>query len=267
MRKRSTLIVAMAVAAITAVVASSALAGPIGAPVGSSNGNSQAIGAVIAPKKLYKKIFTPGTLEVTTKLTTSSPSGFPNPTTHVVIDFDKNAKVFSKGVPTCNASSLQNTSTEVALQKCESAKIGEGTGQALISAGGKLLPAPATVTAFNGVPKGGKTVVLLHTYATTPVQTTLVLTGVVSNYNKEGYGPRLDVEVPLIAGGAGALTDFNVKINKKYRYKGEPVSFISAKCPASKKLKVRSVFTFLDGQTSNPVYTQSCAQKPEPKKK
>ena len=33
------------------------------------------------------------------------------------------------------------------------------------------------------------------------MQTTLVLTGVVKNYNKQGYGPRLDVEVPLIAGG------------------------------------------------------------------
>lgn len=267
MRKRSTLIVAMAVAAITAIVASSALAGPVGAPVAASDGNSQAIGAVIAPKKLYKKIFTPGTLEVTTQLTTSAATGFPSPTTHVVIDFDKNAKVFSKGVPTCNSALLQNTSTEVALQKCGAAKIGGGTGQAVINLGGRLVPAPATVTAFNGVPKGGKTVVLLHTYATTPVQTTLVLTGVVSNYNKEGYGPRLDVEVPLIAGGQGALTDFNVKINKKYKYKGEPVSYIYGKCPASKKLKVRSTFTFLDGQTSNPTYTQSCAQKPEPKKK
>jgi hypothetical protein len=266
MRKRSTLIVALAVAAITAVVASSAIAGPVGAPVASSDGNSQAIGAILAPKKLYKNTFTPGTLEVTTQLTSSAPSGFPSPTNHVVIDFDKNAKVFSKGVPTCNSSLLQNTSTEVALQKCGSAKIGTGTGQAVISLGGRLVPAPATVTAFNGVPKGGKTVVLLHTYATTPVQTTLVLTGVVSNYNKEGYGPRLDVEVPLIAGGSGALTDFNVKINKKYKYKGEPASFIYAKCPASKKLKLRSTFTFVDGQTSNPTYTQSCAQKPEPKK-
>lgn len=267
MRKRSILIVGLAVAATTAIVASVAIAGPVGAPVSAADGNSQAIGAVLGPSKLYKKVFTPGTLEVTTQLSTSAASGFPSPTTHVVIDFDKNAKVFSKGVPTCSPELLQNTSTEVALQKCGSAKIGAGTGQAVISAGGKLLPAPATVTAFNGKPVGGKTVVLLHTYATTPVQTTLVLVGTVTNYNKEGYGPRLDVEVPLIAGGAGALTDFNVKISKKYKYKGEPVSFISAKCPNSKKLKVRSTFTFLDGQTSNPVYSQKCTQKPEPKTK
>ena len=79
--------------------------------------------------------------------------------------------------------------------------------------------------------------------------------------------PRLDLEVPLIAGGQGALTDFNVKISKKYKYKGNPVSFISSKCPNSKKLKARAQFTFLDGQTSTPTTTQTCTQKPEPKKK
>ncbi|MDX6626299.1 MAG: hypothetical protein QOE56_1288 [Solirubrobacterales bacterium] len=267
MRKRPTLIVGLAVAITAAIVASAAMAGPVGAPVASSDGNSQAIGAVIGPKKLYKKIFTPATLEVTTKLTTSAPGGFPSPTTHVVIDFDKNAKIFTKGIPTCDPAALQSTSTEVALQKCASAKIGSGTAQAVIKVGENLVPAPATVTAFMGVPSGGKPVVLLHTYTTTPAQTTIVLIGKVSNYNKEGYGPRLDVEVPLIAGGNGALLEFNVKIDKKYKYKGEPVSFISAKCPSSKKLKLRSVFTFRDGQTTNPTYLQKCAQKPEPKKK
>jgi hypothetical protein len=118
------------------------------------------------------------------------------------------------------------------------------------------------VTAFNGVPQGGKPVILLHTYGTTPVQTTLVLTGKVSNLNKEGFGPRLDVEVPLIAGGTGALIYFNAKIDHKYKYKGKPVSYISAKCPSSKKLKYRSVFTFHDGQTSDPTYSQTCKQNP-----
>jgi hypothetical protein len=122
------------------------------------------------------------------------------------------------------------------------------------------------VTAFNGVPNGGKPVVILHTYGTSPIQTTLVLVGTVTTTNKEGYGPRLDLEIPKIAGGTGALTDFQVTIAKKYKYKGKPASFISAKCPNSKKLKTRSVFTFKDGQTSNPTYKQTCTQKPEPKK-
>lgn len=261
MRKRSTLIVGLAVAAATAIVASVAIAGPVGAPVATKDGNSQAVGAVITPKKLPKKTFAPANLEVTTKLTTTAASGVPNPTVNVVIDFDKNATIFTKGIPTCDPAKLQNTSTEVAKQQCGKAEIGKGTAEALLPVGEKVFPAAQIVTAFNGIPQGGKPVVILHSYGTTPVQTTLVLVGTVEKLNKEGYGPRLNVNVPLIAGGAGALTYFNVKIDKKYKYKGKPVSFLSAKCPSSKKLKTRSVFTFKDGETSNPTYQQSCKQK------
>ena len=74
-----------------------------------------------------------------------------------------------------------------------------------------------TITAFNGVPAGGKPVILLHTYSQTPVQTTLILVGTVSNLNKEGFGPRLDVEIPLIAGGQGAITGFHVNIFKTFK--------------------------------------------------
>ena len=63
--------------------------------------------------------------------------------------------------------------------------------------------------------------ILLHTYSESPIQTTLVLVGAVSNLNKEGYGPRLDVTIPLIAGGQGAITGFHVKIFKKFTLQGQ----------------------------------------------
>ncbi len=260
MRKRSTLLVSLLVAAATAIAASVAMAG---APATSPDGNAQAIDAVIAPKKLSKSKWTPGSLKVTTTLSNQSKAnGVPVPTVHVLLDFDKNAKIFTKGIPTCNPSKIQNVSTEIALRECGRAKIGSGKAKALIPVGEQVFVADQTVTAFNGTPKGGKPTILLHTYGTKPTVTTLVLNGTVTNLNgKEGYGPRLDLEVPKIAGGAGALTNFTVTINKKYRYKGKPASYISAKCPKSKKLKVRSVFTFLDGQSSKPTDVGTCAQK------
>jgi hypothetical protein len=258
MRKRPFLIIGSAIALIAAIAASAALAG---APVTGADGNSQAIDVKIGPKKLSKTKLTPATLEVTTKVTTSNPTGVPSPATRVVVDFDKNAKLFTKGLPTCTAAQLQNVSTEVAKQNCGKAEIGSGHAAAVLPVGGKVFPVAQEVTAFNGVPQGGKPTVLLHTYGTTPIQTTLVLNGVVSNYNKEGYGPRLDVEVPLLAGGAGALLEFNVKINKKFTYKGEQKSFISAKCPNNKKLKARGAFTFKDGESITAYSKQSCQQK------
>ena len=104
--------------------------------------------------------------------------------------------------------------------------------------------------------------VLLQAYGQAPVQTTQVLTGVVSKYNKEGYGPRLTVAIPLIAGGGGALTEFHATIFKKYRYKGKERSYVSATCK-SKKLKARGKFVFKDGESLTPTLTGKCTQKPD----
>lgn len=263
MRKRSFPAVATAFAVAAAVTASAAFAGPT---VSGPDGNTQSIETVIAPKQLPKKTFAPATLKVVAKTsTTTAPNGVPSPSTNAVIDFDKGAKIFAKGLPTCNPALLQNVSTEIAEEKCGSAKIGSGVAHALLPTGSRVYEIEQTVTAFNGVPQGGKPTVLLHSYGTTPIQTTLVLVGVVSNYNKEGFGPRLNVTIPLIAGGTGAIKDFTVTINKKWKYKGKPASFINGEC-VNKKFKTRSVFSYKDGTSLEALHTQSCTQKPEPKK-
>ena len=253
MRRSPFLIVAI----VALAAATAAFAGPV---VNGPDGNTQSIDSLITPKKLSKTKFTPGTLSVTTLTTsTTDPSGVPVPAIHATIDFDKNATLFTKGLPTCDPAKLQNQSTENAERICGKAKIGSGHAIAYLRSS-KVYEIPQTVTAFNGVPKGGKPTVILHTYGTTPLQVSLVLVGTVTRINKEGYGPRLDLEVPLIAGGTGALKEFQVKISKKWRYKGEQRSFISAKCPNSKKLKARGAFTYRDGQSLTAFSTQTCKQ-------
>jgi hypothetical protein len=257
MHKRPALIVGLAAVLVAAIVASAAFAGPT---VTGADGNTQSVDVVI-PKNLSKTKPTPVTLKVTTKTTTTTnPNGVPSPAVRAVVDFDKNASLYTKGVPTCDPAKLQSTSTEAALAACGNAKIGSGSGSALLPVGTKVFAEPTVITAFNGVPVGGKPVVLLHAYGSAPVQTTLVLNGVVSSYNKEGFGPRLDVEIPKIAGGTGAITDFTVTINKKYTYKGQKRSYVSAKCPNSKKLKARATFTYVDGESLTATSQQSCKQ-------
>lgn len=264
MHRRFILIASLAALVAIAIPVSAAMGGET---VTGPDGNTQSIEATISPKALYKKTSSPGSLFVDVKTgTTGSATGAPSPAVHDVIDFDQNLALVTKGLPTCNASKLQNTSTEAAEQACRSAIIGKGEATTLLPLS-VLYTEPTKVTAFNGVPQGGKPVVLLHAYGTSPVQTTLVLVGVVSNYGKEGYGPRLDVTVPPIAGGSGAITDFHVTIKKSWTYKGKKMSFINAKCPASKKLKYRGAFTFKDGVTLTATHTQPCTPKAEPKKK
>jgi hypothetical protein len=257
--RRRPLLIALVAALVAAIAATAAWAGPT---VNGPNGNTQSIDSQIRPKKLSKTKYTPGSLEVTTLTTsTTDPSGVPVPAIHATLDFDRNARIYTKGLATCDPGKLQSQSTEVAERVCGKAKIGSGHATAYLRAG-KVYEVPQTVTAFNGVPKGGTPVVILHTYGTTPLQVSLVLEGTVTNYNKEGYGPRLDLNVPLIAGGTGALKEFNVKIDKKWRFKGVKRSFISAKCPNSKKLKARGEFTYRDGESLTALAKQSCKQAP-----
>lgn len=256
MRRRPFLIAAIAVLAVS-IAATAAWAGPT---VVGPNGNTQSIDSQIRPKKLSKTKFTPGTLKVRTFTTsTTDPAGVPSPAVHATIDFDRNARLYTKGLPTCNSGKLQSQSTEVAERVCGRAKIGSGKAIAYLRAG-KVYEVPQTVTAFNGVPKGGRPVVILHTYGTTPLQVSLVLEGTVRNYNKEGYGPRLDLDIPLIAGGQGALKEFQVKIDRKWRYKGVKRSFISAKCPNKKTLKARGKFDYRDGESLTAYSKQTCKQ-------
>ena len=261
MQKRFSLIAGLAALVAISIPVSAAIAGET---VTGPDGNTQSIEASVSPKALYKKTAAPAALSVDVK--TGATSGIPSPAVHDVIDFDQNLSLATKGLPTCTAAKLQNTTTEAAEKVCGSAKIGSGAATTILPLG-TLYTEPTKVTAFNGAPQGGKPVVLLHAYGTSPLQTTLVLVGTVSKLGKEGYGPRLDVTVPPIAGGVGVITDFSVKIQKSWTYKGKKMSFVSAKCPASKKLKYRGAFTYSDGTTITATHTQACTPKAEPKKK
>jgi hypothetical protein len=210
MRKRLTFVLTGAIIAALAIAATAA------AVLTAPDGNTQEIAVSFKPKKLSKTVPTPVTLDVTTRtVSTTDPSGKPVPAVEAVIDFDKGASIQSKGYPTCAANKLENVSTEVGLEACKKAKIGGGTATALLPSSKGATPENLVVTAYNGKPQGSKPVVLLQAYGQVPVQVTQVLTGVVTKFNKEGFGPRLTIAIPLIAGGGGALTDFHASIFKK----------------------------------------------------
>lgn len=256
MRKGPTLALGAVTAALAAGLAAAATSPTLVAP----DGNTQSIGMTISPQRLPKAELAPITLDIRTKTTKqANPSEPPVPAVKAIIDFDKGLKIFSKGYPTCNAGDIQSDSTEAALEACKRAKIGTGDATALIRLEPKIFTEPTTVTAFNGRPQGGKPVILLHSYGQTPVQTTFVLVGVVTNFGKEGYGPRLTVNIPTIAGGAGALTEFHAKIFKKFTYKGKKRSYVSAAC-LTKRLKIRGKFIFKDGESLTPKTEQKCTQ-------
>lgn len=259
MRKR--LSIAVVLAALIAAVAAVSASGELSKTLTGPDGNTQNIKVNIAPKRLSATKQTPITLEVKTATsTTTNANGVPSPAIEAILDFDKELRIFTKGVPTCDRASIESTSTEEALQKCKKAKIGSGIAHALLPVGKQVFNVEQTVTAFNGKPEHGHPVILLHTYGTTPVTVTAVLAGPVTNFNKEGYGPRLDLTIPPFGGGQGALIDFQAKIKKLFKYKGKQQSYTSATCRTG-KLHNRGEFVFKDGESLTPKVTVSCKKK------
>jgi hypothetical protein len=255
MRKRLTLTLALAVATATALVASA-----FGVPT-APDGNTQTIRVEVSPRKLPKKQLAPAVLSVKTRTTsTTDPNGVPVPATRAFVDFDRGISLFTRGVPRCDAGKLQNTSTRAALALCGKAKVGAGNATVLLRVGEQVFIEKAAVTAFNGKPKGRHPVVLLHSFARSPVQVTLVLVGTVRNYRKQGFGTRLDISIPLLAGGSGAIASVEVAIRKKFRFRNRLRSYVEARC-LTKRFKSRGKFVFLDGQALTDHSVQRCVQR------
>ena len=104
-------------------------------------------------------------------------------------------------MPPARPAKLKSTLTATAERVCKEALIGNGRAEAEIalpeqapfSASGKLL-------IFNGAPKGGKQVLVLHVYAHVPAPTTFVTTAVICKA-KGKYGTTADVPSPRSSPG------------------------------------------------------------------
>jgi hypothetical protein len=256
MRKGLLLIAGWTVALVAITAGSMAFAATKSLP----NGNTQEFDLVIAPKALSKTKPTPISVKFIGDAGSTNRST-PIPSTKEIFDFDKSVAVYAKGLPVCKLSQIQNTTTEEAQKACGPAKIGSGNATAELPLGGdEVVPAPGKVLIFNGPTKGGMPTVLLHSYATVPAPQTLILTGTYSHYNKQGYGLRLTIPIPPLAGGVASMTKSLTKFDRKWTYKGQKRSYFTALCKSG-KLKSRASYTYQDGQKSEIPVTHSCTPR------
>jgi hypothetical protein len=196
-----------------------------------------------AKPKLDKKKFKGTSIEVTTTTSdAANPSGIPPKATRAVLVFDKkNMKFDPNAVPGCDPNSIENTTTQAALAACGDAQVGEGDAIASLSAAGTRRDFPATVTAFNdGSGKG----ILLHSRVD-QLGTTVVLKGSLT-------GTTLDVEVPPLAGGTGAIAQFHTVV--------EAGKYVQVRCK-KKEIKTTSTFTFSDAPQATAEDSQKCKRK------
>jgi hypothetical protein len=218
----------------------------------------------MSPSKQSKTKFGKGSLFIDTSTlsntnpgTPTNPGNVPKPTTNVKLTFPKDFKFTTTGLGQCKVS-LENTTTQSAIQLCKSSKVGGGSATACISGGASGVPCTNklafVVTAFNGKPKGGKPTLILHSRNDANSLTT-VLTGTLDQKKN-----TLNVPIPASVYQLATITDFKTTVGKNYSSKGKKYTYVSAKC-SSKNWTLNGQFSYVNDPTDSVSVSQACQQK------
>jgi hypothetical protein len=175
-----------------------------------------------SPTKLSKTKPTPISLNISGDIKTTDGSR-PPALQSFILETDKAGGINAKGVPTCKKGQLEATTTATAKKSCSKALIGTGTTDVVVEfPEQKPIPLHSELLVFNGGVSGGTTTILIHAYLSSPVASSIVTTVKVQKHVSGPYGLKSVATIPKIANGAGSVTNFTLKINKK--------GYLTAKC-------------------------------------
>ncbi|HEY8082402.1 MAG TPA: hypothetical protein VIE64_02445 [Solirubrobacterales bacterium] len=185
----------------------------------------------VTPKALPKNKLVPVTVNVSGQISAAD-GGHPAALREVTIDFDKNGTINTKGLPTCKEGQLIARPTNEAERVCKNAIVGSGRAVAEVAfAEQKPFQAGGPLVLFNGGTKGGKTLLFIHLYASVPAPTAIITRVEITKIHKGRYGTHSVSKIERVAGGSGSAISFNLKLQRKFQYKGKTQSYIVAKCP------------------------------------
>jgi hypothetical protein len=181
----------------------------------------------------------------------------PAPLQQLVLDFDRDGKLSSAGLPVCQPASLAEATTDEARERCPGAIVGTGHASALINRDGQPpVRVGSALTFFNGPRLAGNPTVILKARITAPAVQDFVLTIPVEKRGGQ-YSYRATLDLPPIAGGAGSLVHLDATIGKHYRFGGRERSYVSARC-GDGILHTRGRFTFADGTIIDGSVDKAC---------
>jgi hypothetical protein len=211
----------------------------------------------VTPKALSKTKYTPIAFTAAGSVRTLDGTQ-PPPIKEVLLD-TKNAAVDVKGYPTCTSGELQARDTKAVEKACGDAIIGTGTTTIAVSFPEQApIPGKSPLLVFNGGTSGGTTTFYIHAYLTQPITTAVVTT---VKIKKAGTGLKTVTTIPKIANGAGSVKDFSLKIDKKFTYKGQKHSVLSAKCVGG-KIQAHVTAKFYDNSQLQADVLRTCTSKP-----
>jgi hypothetical protein len=195
----------------------------------------------LLPRRSYAPISFQGHADIE-----STGSGPPPALQSARIDFDRDGRLTTAGLPVCPPAAIEGTAPAEARQRCRAAIVGSGHVSAVVTLPGERpVVVSSPLTLFNGPRQAGDPTILAHAQTTYPSPETYVV--VVPIERRHGaYSYRATFEVPQIAGGYAALTHVDVKIGRRWRFRGVERSYVSARC-SDNVLETHGRFGFADG--------------------
>jgi len=216
-----------------------------------------------APRSLPRDRDVPVTVHLDTAIKTGDGSSPPQ-LRQISFEVNRYGRISTDGLPACGPAQLESTSTAAALQRCRGALVGHGGFDADVAFPDREpFPVHGTMLAFNGRAHGGPAI-LLHVYASKPVDVTVVLAFSLRHPKQGKFGTVLTAKVPKLASDLGYVTDVALVFDRRYSYRGRRHSFLSARCAAPSGFPgaifsfTRGTFSFAGGKKIVTTLTRNC---------
>jgi hypothetical protein len=173
-------------------------------------------------------------------------------------EFDKHGAVETRGLDVCTQGKLVATDVPASRRACGGAIIGKGFGSAIVKFPEQApIPASSPLTFFNGPKKHGNDTLLIHGHLDVPAPTTYIVPVEIKRIHKGVYGYRVEVDIPVLAGGSGIPISGRATIGKKWTFKGKTYSYVNARCQTG-RLQARGEFAFTDGTLLKGSFLRPC---------
>lgn len=216
----------------------------------------------IAPDALPRDSRVPISVQITGTVRTLSGER-PPALRGISIAINQGGKLDARGLPLCQQSQIEPSSTEEALARCGDALVGGGSYAADVAFPEQsAFPSRGRMLAFNAV-VDGKRAILAHIYDPDPVPITRIVVFHIRETSGT-YGTILSGSLPSSTNRWGYLRRISLSLHRNFTYKGQRRSYLSAACDAPAGFPgatfpfARASMRFADGRTLSSVLTRSC---------
>lgn len=248
----------------TVLLAAFVLAAIAGAAtITQKDGVRVAVDGKLSPQALPRKGDAPVSVSIGGRI--STPKGeLPPQLKRLVIEINRHGRLDTRGLPVCPKQRIQPATTAKALASCRTALVGSGLfSAAVMLKGQEPYPSKGRLLVFNGR-EHGRPVLYGQIYTPQPFANSFVITFEIKPIARGDYGTALIASLPDSLGSWGYVTGISMTLSRRYSYRGERRSFLSAGCPVPKGLSrasfslARTSFTFSGGTKLSPVLDRSC---------